>query len=112
MRTFLDRLAAQHPALFSHTDLGRCDCPPGWELLVSELCVRLTAEHPQARCVQLKDKFGALRFYVVDATDETRALIAQYEARSLQTCERCGAAGMPRYRNGWHATLCDEHVEG
>lgn len=35
--------------------------------------------------------------------------VADAEAQSEVTCERCGNPGELRRNTGWHTTLCDEH---
>jgi len=59
--------------------------------------------------VQVKEKFGGLRFYVQAATDKHYDYISFAESISYRTCEQCGAPGK-RYTDGWHTTLCDIHA--
>ena len=67
-----------------------------------------TAKVPVA--VQVKEKFGGLRFYVQAATDKHYQYISFAESMSYRTCEECGAPGKT-YTDGWHTTLCDIHAE-
>jgi hypothetical protein len=66
-----------------------------------------TAKVPVA--VQVKEKFGGLRFYVQAATKEHYNYISFAESMSYRTCESCGADGKT-YTDGWHTTLCDIHA--
>jgi hypothetical protein len=59
--------------------------------------------------VQVKEKFGGLRFYVQAATDKHYQYISFAESMSYRTCEMCGAPGKT-YTDGWHTTLCDIHA--
>jgi hypothetical protein len=59
--------------------------------------------------VQVKEKFGGLRFYVQAATDKHYNYISFAESMSYKTCEECGAPGKT-YTDGWHMTLCDIHA--
>jgi hypothetical protein len=59
--------------------------------------------------VQVKEKFGGLRFYVQAATDKHYSYITFAESMSYRTCEECGAPGKT-YTDGWHTTLCDIHA--
>jgi hypothetical protein len=59
--------------------------------------------------VQVKEKFGGLRFYVQAATDKHYSYISFAESMSYRTCEECGAPGKT-YTDGWHMTLCDIHA--
>jgi hypothetical protein len=59
--------------------------------------------------IQVKEKFGGLRFYVQAATDKHYNYISFAESMSYRTCESCGADGKT-YTDGWHTTLCDIHA--
>lgn len=60
--------------------------------------------------VQVKEKFGALRFYANGGDEKAQAYIEFAEAMSCRTCEECGAPGKTR-NGGWVRTLCDRHEE-
>ena len=60
--------------------------------------------------VQVKEKFGTLRFYVHSATDEHYALISMAERMSAHTCEVCGDTNANTWHMGWNQTLCMEHA--
>lgn len=65
--------------------------------------------------MQIKEKFGTLRFYLSEETDEMSKLIEEAEAKSAETCEVCGAPGTPGTlgKNGyWITTLCETHKKG
>ena len=66
-----------------------------------------TAKVPVA--VQVKEKYGGLRFYVRAATDKHYQYITFAESMSYRTCGECGAPGKT-YTDGWHMTLCDIHA--
>lgn len=57
---------------------------------------------------QIKEKFGGLRFYVRNSTDEVGHYISFAEQMSYKTCEICGNPGERRSGN-WIKTLCDHH---
>jgi hypothetical protein len=64
----------------------------------------------QFEVLQVKEKFGGLRFYVNCRRDEAirqRILAAQEE--SFHTCEVCGKPGTLR-EDSWIKTLCDVHT--
>jgi len=93
------------------------ECGDGWFNLLWELSEKLEnlinkfkQENPEgyAPCAtQVKEKFGTLRFYVNNDTDEMFNLISAAEDLSAVTCERCGKPGSER-GPGWIMTLCDE----
>jgi len=66
------------------------------------------AETTVPRAVQVKEKFGTLRFYVDGGSPEMQAVIAFAEDMSSRMCEQCGAPAHTR-AGGWVRTLCDEH---
>jgi hypothetical protein len=63
-------------------------------------------EKVQVRAVQVKEKFGGLRFYVSGGDEYVRGLITMAESFSFRTCEDCGIPGTQR-TGGWIRTLCD-----
>jgi len=58
--------------------------------------------------VQVKEKFGGLRFYVATATPEQYNIISFAEHLSMTTCDVCGKMGK-RSGRGWIVTRCKEH---
>ena len=89
---------------------------PGWLPLIDSLCEWLQSgtdhnHQPQVVAVQVKEKFGELRFYTEGASESQEAAISFAEHLSSQICEVCGAAGKLRAERGWLRTLCDEHSE-
>ena len=108
-----DELMQKHPKILGPARyLGVNE---GWFPLIDNLCSYLqfhidNNKVPQVEAVQVKEKFGGLRFYVGEATIEQHAVIDFVESLSLKTCEVCGAPGRPRGR-GWIKTVCDEHAE-
>lgn len=60
--------------------------------------------------MQVKEKFGGLRFYVNGAIDKHWDYIHFAESMSYRICEECGSPGKT-YTNGWHRTLCDIHAD-
>lgn len=78
---------------------------------IDEACVKMNEEALKVPvAVQVKEKFGGLRFYVQAATDKHYNFISFAESMSYRTCEMCGAPGKT-YTNGWHTTLCEIHAE-
>jgi hypothetical protein len=78
---------------------------------IDEAKAKLDEETPKVPvAVQVKEKFGGLRFYVQAATDKHYNYINFAESMSYRTCEECGAPGKT-YTDGWHATMCDIHAD-
>ena len=83
---------------------------PGWRPLVMELVVQLRALGWRGKPVQIKEKFGTLRFYVDGPmTDEQHKLVWEYEAKSYSICEDCGKLGKLADNHGWWRTTCGAH---
>ena len=55
--------------------------------------------------VQIKEKFGGLRFYVNGGSREVHGAIHMAESMSYHICETCGNPGKPN-NDGWIKTLC------
>ena len=89
--------------------------PDGWIEILSQLDTSLAELTPNYTVVQIKVKFGGLRFYFrSDGTDKStadqmNALVRDAEQRAAKTCEICGGPGVAR-RDYW--TLCDKDSEG
>ena len=100
-----------------HDLLHRCgylEIQEGWYPLVDNLCSELTSlieqGHPQIHAVQVKSKFGGLRFYTEGepSTDQVH-LIDDAERISKRTCETCGEHGAQTVKMGWVYTACEKH---
>lgn len=92
---------------------------PGWMGIIYEAAMKLEpllvaaiAKDPEGRglgfyrATQVKEKFGALRFYLSGGTDKMYAIIRVAEQQSTTTCEACGKPGKLRQRNMWYSTRC------
>lgn len=92
------------------------ECGDGWFDLLDALALNLQAATksggaPQAVAVQVKEKFGALRFYAVGADAAQHAMIEVAETMSARLCEVCGNRGELMSRRGWMMTRCPAHSE-
>ena len=61
--------------------------------------------------IQVKEKFGELRFYTNGATEADNAIIGFAEDLSRTICEECANMNAQTYYIGWNRTLCDEHAD-
>ncbi len=96
------------------------ECGEGWAPLIFDLSLKIEkilskmAEDGDSSttamyAVQVKEKYGTLRFYMSLQTDEMTDLIDEAEAASSQTCEQCGALGKMRNRNReWVNVSCEK----
>ena len=93
------------------------ECSDGWFDIINELSEKLEQlnnttylEHP-VEAVQVKQKYGTLRFYLSGYNDEVHQLVNEAERKSAVTCEECGKPGVCR-NDGWITTTCDECYKG
>lgn len=78
----------------------------GWWNLVKPLIEQANLEG--ATILQVKEKFGGLRFYA-EGSSLLNQMIDNAENESLKTCEECGKPGKLSSRRGWLKTLCEKH---
>lgn len=115
--TFKD-FQSKYPKLFSEYPRSGFHAPEGWVPLLHSLCSiiedhisRLPEEiRAHIQCAQVKEKFGALRFYMTEDTPYIRGAIELAELMSYSLCETCGDKGKRR-GGGYVLTLCDKHHE-
>ncbi|MEX3949823.1 hypothetical protein AB4Y40_18985 [Paraburkholderia sp. EG287B] len=93
------------------------ECGDGWFDLLDALALNLqhattSAGAPQVVAVQVKQKFGVLRFYADGADDRQRAMIELAETMTGRICEVCGNKGKLVSKNGWMMTRCPAHSAG
>lgn len=91
------------------------ECGDGWFDLIFNLSKAIEAEAEKSglarsselwpKALQVKEKFGTLRFYVVNGSNAIYSLISQAEAKSAHICEDCGLPGVTR-EGGWVHTTC------
>lgn len=107
---------------------------PGWNDIVYNIFKCLSYKKPEAvwkdssnnttllhclEVVQIKQKFGGLRFYydykddAVGLTEYDKGLISgivdMAECIACTTCEYCGENGELRNIKGYYTTCCDKH---
>lgn len=79
------------------------ECGEGWIGILDLLAEKLS---PGVKVLQVKEKFGTLRFYINRGTEADHNLISQAEAQSAVTCELCGAEGSIGSNKGWVVCRC------
>jgi len=87
------------------------ECGDGWFKIIDQLSADITLLDEKngttTIAVQVKEKYGGLRFYVQAGSDAIFDLIDKAEDESSRTCEMCGEPGELR-GVGWVSTMCDK----
>lgn len=84
----------------------------GWFDLEWRLCEDLEKlVGPNYKLVQVKEKFGTLRWYDEGNTNAGYERIEQAESESAKTCEVCGNPACLCAAGYWVKTLCDFCLE-
>jgi len=84
-----------------------CECGDGWLPLIQECIQKLIDAGWNKEIIQIKEKFGTLRFYTNKLNDECWKIISEAEEKSAVTCELCGQPGILRKDFPWIRTLCE-----
>ena len=109
--------AEKYPKIFK--EYCGFNCGDGWYDIINTLCTNIQnyidfkhrEGHPieQVVSIEVKEKFGELRFDTKGGNEVTTAMIVMAESFARRTCEVCGDKGKRR-SGDWIQTLCDEHA--
>jgi len=89
------------------------ECGNGWHDLIDLLCaniqnhIKYGRDVPTFIAMQVKEKFGTLRFYGDGGDEYISGLIRMAESMSGRICELCGNKGKVIEDNGWITTRCN-----
>jgi hypothetical protein len=94
------------------------ECGDGWYKILEQLISHIDhylnhkykGEQTDFEIVQIKEKFGGLRFYVHNADDVIHELIRFTENLSYRTCEYCGSNQNVMRSKGWIVTACKDCI--
>lgn len=120
-----NKLFDRYPAIFAECSLpdnesAMCrgiEVGDGWFDLIDALCARLqwATDHdgaPQVVATQVKEKFGRLRFYRYEASEQQVGMIDLAAELSGRICDVCGnLGGGVAISRSLFATRCVEHTE-
>jgi hypothetical protein len=84
-----------------------CSVGKGWKPLIISLCDNIIAIDDTIEVMQVKEKFGGLRFYTHNTPPKMRKRILKAIKQSHKICENCGNPGKERVIRFWFYTLCD-----
>jgi hypothetical protein len=86
--------------------------PKGWKNIISKLVDEMFQLGWNGEFVQIKEKFGTLRFYLNKPVPiSIEILIEQAEIETKKHCRVCGSTQSVQgnYDSGFFAYLCDKH---
>ncbi len=90
-------------------DAGFFSVGYGWYPLIKDLIIDLIDLGWDKQIIQVKEKFGGLRFYINEGSEKIFNRISEAEKLSYELCEICGNKGELRKDKSWITTLCDNH---
>lgn len=107
------KLYDRYPKLFVQKDLSMMqtcmcwgiDCGDGWFLILDQMCTELQTLNQELQFTQVKEKFGTLRVYLNNYSDEAEHIISKACDASEITCEACGDPGSIN-NGGWLSVRC------
>lgn len=90
-------------------EIERKSVGPGWQAIIEKCHKVLRESSPDYKPIQIKEKFGGLRYYVQGVEFGTPAYnpITEAEETAEATCEECGQPGENKSVKGWWRTLCE-----
>ena len=100
---------------YSYTELD--SMPDGWREAFGEFICRDIKNEllkisnkalDNFRIIDIKEKYGSLRFYCTETNREISMIIAKYEYLSQFICLECGKFEAHTFNYGWIFTLCDD----
>lgn len=125
------QLVDNHPEIFSVYDdsealkgptpqlaLFGFECGNGWFDLIDTLCETIKELDVETTAVQVKEKYGGLRFYHdgLKADEERRqerafGTIQMAQNMSFNICESCGNSAELHQQSGWYQVRCEDCLE-
>ncbi len=101
----------KHPAKRSPFECDGFAIGKGWRKLIEELsydiiehCFVNKVTYPTV--LQIKEKFGGLRYYIGGGDKYVNELINDAEKESFEICENCGSKNDVKQTGNWIKTLC------
>lgn len=108
-------LVAKFPKIFSRVKYF--ECKEGWSEIIYDMChliqyvVDTDPLCEQVVAIQVKEKFGSLRFYYYGGNARVRNLVEAYSHKTKTICEVCGSEGTMLKEDYWLRVRCDKHKD-
>lgn len=94
------------------------ECGNGWFPVIYKLSADIAKITTDISVVQIKEKFGELRYYyswpetvTEEQNDAIRALVEAAVEQCSAVCEECGAPAQITDQDRWWVCLCHNHLE-
>lgn len=84
--------------------------PPGWIPMLEEIFVALIEAGWDRKVLQIKEKFGGLRFYFTPNVAGLQKIVDDLD-RSYKICYYCGKPEAGSGPSGWISYRCEEHKD-
>lgn len=100
---------------YSVYDFWGIEVGDGWFHILEALAKNITEQIEKNnlknfKVLQIKEKFGGLRFYCRGGNDKIQEYVDHAEELSMNTCESCGQLGLPQ-NDSWIKVLCQQCKE-
>ena len=119
-----NKLFKKYPKIFRQKSLSMnetCMCwgistGDGWYWLIDNLCDTIQRyidanKQEQVEAIQVKEKYGGLRFYLNQESDMIHGMVWIAESMSYTICEDCGSTDGVTQTEGWISTLCKKCIK-
>jgi hypothetical protein len=120
-----EELIAKYPKIFQQYEgnpgmVNWYGVPDGWLSIIDKLCGSIQSyidnvsryidgkqvKPKQVTCIQMKEKFGGLRFYADNTDEVVEGMISMAEYMCDYTCQECGSEENIGRTGGWITVLC------
>jgi len=120
-RELEEKLFEKYPKIFSGKDEPIIqnlmpfgfECGDGWFWLIDTMCDHIQSYIDlngldQIKALQVKEKYGTLRFYYSYGNEKIDGIVSHTEWLSGHTCEYCGSTKDVGITTGWNVVMCHE----
>ena len=109
LKTIMNTIKETLQSRIKDPNFKSISCDDGWLQLLYQLHFEINLIDPDFEIIQIKEKFGGLRFYYKPSDPSFRSsidtIVSFYESLSLRTCEITGLPGKLMFKNGRYKTL-------
>jgi hypothetical protein len=84
-----------------------CNHGDGWYDLLDRTCSKIASADPEAKLLQVKEKFGLLTIYL-QGNEEAWEVASEAAVESQGICELCGLRECVEMTSGWLSVRCEK----